>query len=181
GGRISVEVTRANDRQIGRKAIMTAGPNPIDGFVVDASSISYVGDSLQRPECILAERDGSLWAADARGGVMHIRPDGSQRFVGLDGAPLPTGATPRRTSDLVHGSLPNGLAFARNGELLIANFGTDALEIMSRDGGARTLYDHIDGAPLGKVNFVLRDRRDRLWVTVSTRIDPWTQAICNRL
>jgi gluconolactonase len=48
---------------------MTAGPNPIDGFVVDASSISYVGDSLQRPECILAERDGSLWAADARGGV----------------------------------------------------------------------------------------------------------------
>jgi gluconolactonase len=41
---------------------MTAGPNPIDGFVVDASSISYVGDSLQRPECILAERDGSLWA-----------------------------------------------------------------------------------------------------------------------
>ena len=48
--------------------------NPIDGFVVDKSKIKHVGSGLQRPECILAEPDGSLWSADARGGVVHIRP-----------------------------------------------------------------------------------------------------------
>jgi gluconolactonase len=33
------------------------------------------------PECILAERDGTLWTADARGGVMRIDADGSQRLI----------------------------------------------------------------------------------------------------
>ena len=55
------------------------------------------------------------------------------------------------------GTLPNGLAFAENGVLLIANFGTDLLERMTRDGEIQTLYDNIDGKPMGKVNFVLRD------------------------
>ena len=60
---------------------MSTGRNPIDGFTVDRSRISYIGHDLQRPECILAERDGSLWSADARGGVMHIRPDGTQDLI----------------------------------------------------------------------------------------------------
>ena len=40
-----------------------------------------VGHDLQRPECILAERDGTLWSADARGGVVKILPDGSQNII----------------------------------------------------------------------------------------------------
>ena len=40
---------------------------------------------------------------------------------------------------------------------------------MSRSGETRVLVDTIDGKPIGKVNFVLRDSRDRLWLTVSTR------------
>jgi sugar lactone lactonase YvrE len=87
---------------------------------------------------------------------------------------------PDQTPNLFEGTLPNGLAFARNGDLLIANFGTDALEVMTRDGRSRTLCDRVDGMPLGKVNFVLRDSRDRLWVTISTRINPWSKAICSR-
>ena len=43
--------------------------NPIHDFEIDKSAIQYVGHDLQRPECILAERDGTLWSADARGGV----------------------------------------------------------------------------------------------------------------
>ena len=50
------------------------GPNPLVGFIVDPAAIAYVGGDLQRPECILAERDGTLWSADARGGVMRIDP-----------------------------------------------------------------------------------------------------------
>lgn len=150
--------------------------NPIDGFLVERSAIKHIGHDLQRPECILAEPDGSLWSADARGGVVHIRPDGTQRLI-----------TQQAVTDFAHaaddaerftkGTLPNGLAFARNGDIIISNFGTDRLEVMTRDGATRVLVDQIDGQPIGKVNFVLRDRRDRLWITVSTRIKNWMQAV----
>jgi len=39
------------------------------------------------------------------------------------------------------------------------------------------LADHIDGKPIGKVNFVLRDSKDRIWLTVSTRIRNWREAL----
>jgi len=154
--------------------------NPLIGWQIDPTTIRTIGRELSRPECILAESDGSLWTADGRGGVVHIRPDGTQQFItpvadsSRDGA-----ANPGR--GLLNGSLPNGLAFARNGDLLIANFGTDVLEIMTRDGRSRAVYDSIDGMPLGKVNFVLRDSRDRIWITVSTRTNPWPDAICSTL
>ncbi len=57
------------------------GENPIKGFVVDPAEIRTIGHDLQRPECILAEPDGSLWSADARGGVVHIFPDGRQEII----------------------------------------------------------------------------------------------------
>jgi sugar lactone lactonase YvrE len=75
------------------------------------------------------------------------------------------------------GTLPNGLAFNKTGDILIANFGTDAIELMSRGGQSRTLYDSIDGQPLGKTNFVLVDSQDRIWFTVTTRQVPWTRSI----
>ena len=150
--------------------------NPITGFEIEKSSIRYIGHDLQRPECILAERDGTLWAADARGGVARIRPDGSQEII-----------TQKRSEHFqdvageaaryLHGTLPNGLAFSRNGDLLISNFGTDCLELMSKDGATKVLADSIDGEPIGKVNFVLRDSKGRIWITVSTKIKNWMHAL----
>jgi sugar lactone lactonase YvrE len=150
--------------------------NPIDGFTIDRNDIRYVGENLHRPECILAEPDGSLWSADARGGVVHIRPDGSQQLVVQNEAKTFSAA---KTDEerFTSGTLPNGLAFARNGDIVISNFGTDRLEIMTRQGESRVLVDSIDGAPIGKVNFVLRDSKDRLWLTVSTRIKNWMTAV----
>lgn len=160
-------------------------PNPIDGFTVDRTDIRYVGNDLQRPECILAEPDGTLWAADARGGVTRIDPDGSQHFVGQHVDDRFSASASSTSQDLeskfTHGTLPNGLAFTSRGDILISNFGTDLLEVMTRDGATRTLYDTIDGMPIGKVNFVLRDSRDRIWLTISTRVNPWTTAAASRV
>jgi gluconolactonase len=150
--------------------------NPILDFGIDKDTLRYIGNDLQRPECILAEEDGAIWSADARGGVVRIAPDGSQEIV-----------TQRRSghfekagseaSRYLEGTLPNGMAFAANGDFLIANFGTDCLEIMSRDGASRVLADSIEGEPIGKVNFVLRDSKDRIWITVSTRMKNWMHAL----
>ena len=54
-----------------------AAANPLSGFQVEREHIHTIGQGLQRPECILAERDGTLWAADARGGVTRIAADGT--------------------------------------------------------------------------------------------------------
>jgi gluconolactonase len=154
-----------------------SGRNPLTGWQVDRSQIDFVGQGLQRPECILAERDGTLWSADARG-VMRIGADGAQTLIRqrarADESPLDA------TSLILGGSLPNGIAFDRDGSILIANFGTDAIEIMTRDGRSRTLHDRIDGEPLGKTNFVLADSKGRVWFTVTTRMQPWTRSINER-
>lgn len=142
--------------------------NPIDGFEVDPASLASIGRDLQRPECILAEADGTIWSADARGGVVRIATDGSQTLI-AQGDAVPASATEQFTR-IVNDTLPNGMAFARNGDILIANFGTDRLEVMKRTGESSVLYDAINGRPFGRVNFVLRDSRDRLWLTVSTRV-----------
>src|SRR5258706_7303597 len=109
---------------------MNKSSNPLIGWTVDRNAIKSIGQGLQRPECILAEPDGTLWAADARGGVVRIASSGDQQII-----------TQRRSEHFQHagseatrfleGTLPNGLAFARNGDILISNFGTDCLEIMS--------------------------------------------------
>lgn len=155
----------------------SAGSNPLVGFRIDPSMLDFVGKDLQRPECILAERDGTLWTADARGGVIRIASSGDQKLI-CGHADSHFNLDSSAESSLVSGTLPNGLAFAANGDILISNFGTDRLEIMDRaTGQTRILHDRIDGLPMGKVNFVLRDRKDRIWVTISTRINPWTDAI----
>jgi sugar lactone lactonase YvrE len=150
--------------------------NPVLEFVLDKSAIQYIGSDLQRPECILAERDGTLWSADARGGVVRISPDGKQQIITQQRSGHFQGVASEATRYL-EGTLPNGLAFARNGDILISNFGTDCLELMTRDGATKVLADSIDGEPIGKVNFVLRDSQDRIWITVSTRIKNWMHAL----
>lgn len=156
------------------------GPNPLIGWQVDRATITYIGHDLQRPECILAERDGTLWAADARGGVMKILPDGSQSLI-TQRVDTHFDLTADPEQSLLHGTLPNGLAFDAKGDFLIANFGTDRLEAMTRAGETRVIADAIDGRPMGKVNFVLRDSRDRVWITVSTRENPWDKALRSTL
>ena len=60
------------------------------------------------------------------------------------------------------------MAFASNGEFLISNFGTDRLEVMTRDGNPRAGRQHRRRGDR-QVNFVLRDSKDRIWITISTR------------
>jgi sugar lactone lactonase YvrE len=151
--------------------------NPLNGWQVDRAAIRHVGRDLQRPECILAERDGTLWAADARGGAMRIAADGTQELI-VPAQPDAGGTVDFQARYVQsQGSLPNGMAFLANGDLVIANWGSDSVEVMTREGKVRRLFDSIDGRPLGKANFVMRDSRGRVWLTVTTRMNPWTESI----
>ena len=152
-------------------------PNPLAGWQVDRSQIRFVGEGLERPECILAERDGTLWSADGRGGVVRIDPDGTQDLILQSTVARNEASSFEERYVNTQGSLPNGLAFDAGGNFLIANFGTDSLELTTRSGQTRTLLDNIDGKPIGKANFVTRDSKGRLWLTVTTRMVPWTRHV----
>jgi sugar lactone lactonase YvrE len=155
--------------------------NPLQNWRVNRDEILFVGENLQRPECILAERDGSIWVADARGGATHILPTGEQQLITpfVESADTKSGNFENRYIQ-AQGSLPNGMAFTKEGEFIIANWGTNAIEVMSRAGNLRTLYTEIAGRPLGKTNFPLRDSKGRIWFTVTTREEPWSDQINSR-
>lgn len=106
--------------------------NPLDGFVVDPETLDFAAEGLERPECILAKRDGMLWVADGRGGAMRIDRDGAQTLILQGPASTASGFYDRLVA--AEGSLPNGLCFDADGALLIANWGTERLARMTRDG-----------------------------------------------
>lgn len=151
--------------------------NPIDGFFIKKEDFKFIGEGLQRPECILAEKDGTLWSADARGGVVRIDANGNQTVITQSHSAEAFQSSDNDAQKFVDGTLPNGLAFASNGDILISNFGTDCLERMTRTGDTEVMFDSVEGEPIGKVNFVCRDSKDRIWITISTMLHDWPKAI----
>ena len=134
--------------------------NRIDGFAVAPSHITYIGRGLSRPECIIAERDGTLWIADNRGSMTHIdAQSGVQRLIGPNEG------------------VPNGIAMTARGDFVVADIGAGNLYQIDRSGAKTILLDGIDGKRLGAVNFVYVDEKDRLWVTVSTVTEPRSDAL----
>jgi sugar lactone lactonase YvrE len=121
----------------------------------------WAGRGLVRPECVLATRSGSLYTADWRSGVAHIRPDGSQTFYAaqpVDGEILK----------------PNGIALRKDGSFLLAHLGNDKGGVFSlqRDSTTLPVLTSVDGIDLPPTNYPLEDAHGRLWITVSTRLQP---------
>jgi gluconolactonase len=131
---------------------------PLDGFALTTNDITWLGEDLSRPECVLAERDGTVWCSDDRGGVSRIAPDGRRTVVGK----VP--------------GLPNGLALEAGGAIVIANIGEGKVQRLHRNGRHEVVLDNVAGKPLGAVNFVYRDGA-RLWITVSTLTVPLSEAV----
>jgi sugar lactone lactonase YvrE len=134
-------------------------------FKVAVSDLQFVGQDLARPECVVTTATGDLYASDRRGGIMHLRPDGRQRFVAGRG---------------IDGFLPNGFSLLPDRSFAVANIG--------HQGGAFRLMPNgelmpevvaVDGMALPPTNFVHAERQGgdlRLWVSVSTRHVPREQA-----
>ena len=132
-------------------------------FKLETDSFRSVGKKLSRPECIIAEPDGTLWISDDRAAVTRIRPDGTQDLIGS------------------MGGAPNGLAMAADGTIYVANIGHGAFYRLSQDGHHQVLLDTLDGKPVGSANFVYIDENDRLWLTVSTVTTPRSDALHNKI
>jgi sugar lactone lactonase YvrE len=131
---------------------------PLGDFTLTPGDISFHGAELSRPECVVAERDGTLWCSDDRGGLTRIGADGRVSTIGsIKGA-------------------PNGFAPEKGGSFLVANIEDGKVYRLYRNGQSEMVLDTFEGAKLGSANFVYRDG-DRFWITVSTRTEPRRKAM----
>jgi sugar lactone lactonase YvrE len=116
--------------------------------------LARTGSGLNRPECVLAARDGSLYTCDWTLGIARTAPDGT------------TG--PALEADLIgQGLRPNGIALRADGEFLFANLGRGGgVWRVGQTGEASPFATQLDGRRVPHANFVLVDG-DRVWITIS--------------
>ncbi|HUA23391.1 MAG TPA: SMP-30/gluconolactonase/LRE family protein [Steroidobacteraceae bacterium] len=117
--------------------------------------LAQIGSGLNRPECVLAARDGSLYTGDWTLGIARIAPDGT--------------AGPAVEADLIaRGFRPNGIALTADGDFLFANLSrVGGVWRVGRRGEARPFATELAGRPIPPTNFVLVDG-DRVWITISS-------------
>jgi sugar lactone lactonase YvrE len=129
-------------------------------FTLTVDDLEFIGKDLVRPECVLCTRNGAVFVADGRGGVVRITPDGSQQAFLATDRPL----------------MPNGIALQADGSFLLADLGTETgtggIVRLARDGTTTDVLTQVDGVDLPPSNYVLADAKGRIWLTVSTRLSP---------
>ncbi|MBE3558925.1 MAG: SMP-30/gluconolactonase/LRE family protein [Ktedonobacteraceae bacterium] len=131
---------------------------PIKEFRLALSDLTFTGHDLVRPESIIAQRDGTLWVSDGRGGVTRINVDGTQQFLGGLGGE------------------PNGLAMADDSTIYVANIATGTVQKLTPDGQTGEMLTEIDGVATSSANYVFIDSKNRLWLAFSTRESQWWPA-----
>ena len=128
---------------------------------IDPAAVRRVGSGLNRPEGVVTNAAGDIFTADWRGGVAHLKADGTQTLY---------------RGEIASGrpSRPNGIALRRDGSFLFADLGADlgGVFALSRNGGIRPFLVEVDGVALPPSNFVFEDAQRRVWTTVSTRLVP---------
>jgi SMP-30/Gluconolactonase/LRE-like region len=133
---------------------------------VARADLSFVGQDLARPECVVVTARGDVFASDRRGGIARVH----------DGRP-PELILGRGLEEF----LPNGFALLPDRSFMIANLGPDGGVWRMLPGG-ELVPDllEVDGMTLPPTNFVHVEHTSgalRLWVSVSTRKVPREQAM----
>ena len=123
--------------------------------LIPLAAVTWIGEGLKRPECVLTTVKGELFAGDHHAGIVEV------------GKPKRTivGAPP--------GFLPNGVAMTRDREFLIANLGPGGgVWRLDRDWRVFPHLFEADGELLRVCNFVGVDVQGNEWISVSTRAYP---------
>ena len=124
---------------------------------ITLNQITFSGDRLVRPECVIASRNGDLYASHGGGGITHISPDGKSNVIFANNNEKP--------NDFI----PNGYSLQPDGSFLVANLGqSGGVYVLNRDGSLKTFIREVDGLTLPATNFANLDRTGRVWISVST-------------
>jgi sugar lactone lactonase YvrE len=126
--------------------------------LIDPEKISYFGEGLQRPECVLTTARGEVFACDRRGGISLVRQRAAPRLFLVSN---------------LQGFLPNGFALMPDRSFLVANLGDEGGVWKLTVGGQNSLYlMEVDGQKLTSVNFIRLIELQRVWISISSRKMP---------
>ncbi len=128
---------------------------PAETPLIALTEVTWVGDGLSRPECVLTTAKGEVFVGDHHSGIVEI----GKAKRDMIGAPP--------------GFIPNGVAMTREREFLIANLGPGG-GVWRLDKDWR-LFPHLfeaDGEHFRVCNFVGVDHAGVEWISVSTRAFP---------
>jgi len=108
----------------------------------------------------LSTSDGRLYVSDWRGGISVIEPDGEQWQLLASNSDFEV--------------LPNGICLLPDGGVLLAHLGAEDGGVFHLDESAllRPWLTEVEGIELPPTNFVHLDAAARIWITVSTRLQP---------
>jgi hypothetical protein len=124
--------------------------------MIDLDRVSFAGVGLVRPECVLTTGSHDLFAADWRGGISHLRPDGTQFLYCGESVDLPAG--PR----------PNGIALERDGGRCSAgSLGVLSSLILSRTSRVSERIPMDYAPPVISRN---RSKNNRLWRVLTDQL-----------
>lgn len=119
--------------------------------------LEFIGDALDRAECVLTTSSGEVFCSDHHVVVSEV---GKPKLT-VEGVPK--------------GFLPNGIALLKTREFLVANLDPGSGGGVWKVDGDRKLAPWLlaaDGEDLRITNFVGLDHDGRIWVSVSTRHIP---------
>ncbi len=121
-----------------------------------------VGAHLDRPESVLALKDGRVYASDRKKGVVRVLPEPSQN----------------RELVFPHADfVPNGIALLADGTFLIANLGSQGgLWRLTQSDELRPYGPSAGRMPGGPCGFVFPDPEGRLWIALTTKTQPRERA-----
>jgi len=135
---------------------------PSAHFTLSPDDFTFIGQGLNRPECVVELDNGQIVSGDWDGGVAIVDANGGVRKIiaksVIFGEPLK----------------PNGVAVNPDGSFLVTHLSEEHGGVfrLDRDGGLEEVLVQVDGIELPPTNFVLRDALGRIWITVSTRLVP---------
>ncbi|QZT63560.1 SMP-30/gluconolactonase/LRE family protein [Mycolicibacterium austroafricanum] len=116
-----------------------------------AAELTLVPVPGGEPEDVVVDTDGNLWTGALDGGIVRLRPDGSSPEVITN-----------------TGGRPLGLAFARDGRLLVCDSPRGLLAVDTKTGAVDTLVHSIGGRPLIFCSNVTETADGTLYFTEST-------------
>lgn len=122
----------------------------ISGVVAGGTRIEFIKDGFKGTEGPVALPDGSLAFTETQANrITRIAPDGTTSVF------------------LENSNGSNGLGFNGRGELITAQVAQTRVGVVYPQGKERTLADNFEGAPFGRPNDLVVDRRGGVYFTDS--------------
>ncbi len=121
--------------------------------------IKFIGNGLNRPECVIVDPENTLHISDFRGGISRIRNNGELKLT-----------KPNNGFKIK----PNGLTIFNKNSWLVTHLDNHEGGVykLDFDGEIEPYLLEIENRAIPPTNYVHYDYEGRIWITVSTRKIP---------